>query len=301
MSTDMTTLRMLLALSEGGSTYSAAAAIGVDPGTVSRRMAALERKAGVPLFVKRSTGTVFTDAGMKLLDAADQAVTAITNFDTVLDSIAVANRKPVTISAPEGIGSYLLTPQLVGFADSPTPIRIPQDALPPVTILPMEARADIEIILVHPGSEIHRNSDHIARKLGVMRFLPTVSKTYLQRNRAPETLKELSAAPILNHVIYSSHPSFARWADIAHASQTGPLVNVSTSSALHRAVLTGRGFSLLPDFSEEIDPMVSVLPLGERIGIELWATAQPEALRLPTIKRAWDVVGTAFWNSPWFN
>ncbi|KAA0592366.1 DNA-binding transcriptional LysR family regulator [Azospirillum lipoferum] len=301
MATDLTTLRMLLALSEGGSTYNAAAVLGVDAATVSRRMAALERKAGVPLFVKRSTGTVFTDAGLQLLDAADAAVVAVTNFDLLLETIANRHAKPVTISAPEGIGSYLLTPQLAGFADTSTPIRFPQDALPQVSILPMESRADIEIILVHPGSDIHRQGEYKARKLGIMRFLPVVAKSYLTKNSAPGNFKELGKAPLLNHLIYSSHPSFVQWADIAHSSPTGPLVNVSTSSALHRAVLTGRGIALLPDFSEEIDELVSVLPIGDRIGVELWATATPESLKLPTVKRAWDVIGTAFFNSPWFN
>lgn len=300
MPTDLTTLRLLLAVSDSGSFNRAASVVGTKESTVSRRMADLEREAGVPLFLRRTTGTELTEAGRQLVTAAEAVMESISGFDSLLGSLARVTERPVTISAPEGLTSYILAPLSSGFTPPGSPVRF-SSSMPPVTFLPMGAAADIELILVPQKSPIPKSSEHVARKLGIMSFRPAASRLYLETNEAPQSVAELAKRPIIQHVLYGSHPSFTRWAEIASSNSRGPVVTVSTSSALHRVTLTGAGIALLPTFSELLDQSVVVLPVGEPIGVEVWATALPETLRLPTVKRAWDVLCAGFQSSVWFN
>ncbi len=263
-------------------------------------MAALESAAGVPLFLKRTTGTELTEAGRKLVASAETVMDSLAGFETVLGRLASSAQRPITISAPEGLTSYILAPLASGFAPATTPIRFAAE-MPLLAFLPLGAEADIELLLVQPGAPLQRSSAHVVRKLGLMRFRPAAARSYLEQNGAPQTMAELAKRPILHHAGYSQLQAFSAWADIAAASAAGPLVTVSTSSALHRVTLSGSGISLLPTFSELLDPTVVVLPVGEPLGIEVWSAALPETLRLPTARRAWDVLAAGFHTSVWFN
>ena len=301
MTVELLTLKILAALAEDGSLRRVASSLGIDKNTVARHIDLLERTAGVPLFEKRTSGTKLTQAGKIALSAADDVFNSLVKFEGILRSVGDDHRRPVTVSAPEGVGTYLLGPQSIGFeVDQPAPLKMAYAELPPITILPMDQVADIEITLVNPGDDVHRSTEYKVKKLGVMSFLPVASRGYLERNSTPQNKKDLTRAAILDHVNYSRLRAFSGWSDISHDRNDGPIVNVSTSSALHRAVLTGRGIALLPDFSAEIDPSVVVLPIIPRFGIELWAATRPEMLKLPTVKRAWDVIGDGFHRSPWF-
>lgn len=300
VATDLTTIRLLLAVADGGSFNRAAALLGIKDSTVSRRMSELEHAAGVALFLKRTTGTELTEAGRQVVAAAESVMEALSGFEETVSGVGRATQRPVTISAPEGLSSYILAPLSSGFAPPASPVRF-SDAMPPVSFLPLGTPADIELILVQPGAPIPKTSDYVSRKLGLMQFRPAAARGYLEANGAPQSVAELARRPILQHSTYTVLPSFARWADIAATSATGPVVTVSTSSALHRVTLTGAGIALLPTFSELLDPSVVVLPVGDPLGVEVWAVALPETLSLPTAKRAWDVLSHGFHSSVWFN
>ncbi|MCW2240389.1 LysR family transcriptional regulator [Azospirillum canadense] len=300
MATDLTTIRLLMAIADSGSFNRAASIVGIKESTVSRRMSELEQAAGIPLFLKRTTGTELTEAGRQVVAAAESVMEAVVKFDDAVSGVGRAVQRPVTISAPEGLSSYILAPLSSGFAPPTCPVRF-SDALPPVSFLPLGTPADIEVILVQPGAPIPKTSDYVSRKLGLMQFRPAASRGYLEANGAPQTVADLARRPILQHSAYTILPSFARWADIAATGANGPVVTVSTSSALHRVTLTGAGISLLPTFSELLDPSVVVLPVGEPLGVEVWAVALPETLSLPTAKRAWEVLSHGFHSSVWFN
>jgi DNA-binding transcriptional LysR family regulator len=63
-------LRIALAVARAQSLARAADILGVDPGTVSRRIGAAEAALGTILFVRSKTGVTLTDAGRALLTRA---------------------------------------------------------------------------------------------------------------------------------------------------------------------------------------------------------------------------------------
>ncbi len=65
---DWNDLRYFLAVAREGSTLAAGRALRVSQTTVARRVAALERTLGFPLFEKRQAGYALTPAGDELLE-----------------------------------------------------------------------------------------------------------------------------------------------------------------------------------------------------------------------------------------
>jgi DNA-binding transcriptional LysR family regulator len=70
-------LRTLRDLRDRGSIAAVAAAMHVTPSSVSQQLAALQRKAGVPLTRRSGRRTVLTDAGLALADAAVEVEQAL--------------------------------------------------------------------------------------------------------------------------------------------------------------------------------------------------------------------------------
>src|ERR1700682_4033304 len=79
---DWDDFRFVLAIVRGGSVSAAAKQLGVDHGTVIRRVARLERHLSAKLFDRRKTGYLLTEAGQRVADSAE-----------ALESTIVANQE----------------------------------------------------------------------------------------------------------------------------------------------------------------------------------------------------------------
>src|SRR5438874_2135204 len=77
---DWNDLRFFLAVAREGSTLAAGKALRTSQTTVARRIAALERTLGLPLFEKRQAGYALTPAGEQLLARAGQVERAARGF-----------------------------------------------------------------------------------------------------------------------------------------------------------------------------------------------------------------------------
>lgn len=69
---DWNDLRYLLAVARHGRLLSAARALRVQHTTVGRRLAALEKAVGAPIFFRTTRGHVLTDEGRRVLEVAEQ-------------------------------------------------------------------------------------------------------------------------------------------------------------------------------------------------------------------------------------
>src|SRR3954463_8514705 len=109
---DWNDLRYFLAVARIGSTLGAAKELRVSQTTVARRIAALERALGLPLFEKRQAGYALTPAGENLVEQAERVELAATGF---ADAAAARTRDlsgTVKISAEEIFATTLMAPML---------------------------------------------------------------------------------------------------------------------------------------------------------------------------------------------
>jgi DNA-binding transcriptional LysR family regulator len=99
-----------LAIAEGGSISGGAARLGLGQPTVSRRIAQLENRLGCALFTRSKQGVALTEAGARLVPAAEQMARWASEFARLARGAEAHAEGVVRIAAPPGIAVDLLAP-----------------------------------------------------------------------------------------------------------------------------------------------------------------------------------------------
>ncbi|MCK0167018.1 LysR family transcriptional regulator [Jannaschia sp. S6380] len=145
---DWDDLRIFLGIARAGSLAEAARGLRLDPATLSRRAARLERQAGAALFLKSPRGYALTDAGQRLLphaegmeDRARAGISALAQDDRL--------RGRVRIGAPDGVANHVLPKVLADMRRAHPDLTLELVALP--RILDLGRReADLAITVSAP-------------------------------------------------------------------------------------------------------------------------------------------------------
>lgn len=115
---DLTTLKLLLSISEEGNLTRGARRESIAISAASKRLLGLEQAIGLPLFIRESKGMTLTAAGETLLDHARQMLQGVQRIHTQLleharqaqDCIRVAaNPSSVAQFVPEDVSHFLKT------------------------------------------------------------------------------------------------------------------------------------------------------------------------------------------------
>jgi DNA-binding transcriptional LysR family regulator len=104
--------RLFFAVAETESISKAAAHVGVSQPTLSRRMAELENRLGVPLLYRTSSGVTMTSEGQRLYRNASALLGTFEDFERDFRLEAGARGALIRISASEGVTRYWLLPRL---------------------------------------------------------------------------------------------------------------------------------------------------------------------------------------------
>ena len=103
-------LELFLAVAETGSFSSAARRLQVTQPTVSRRVAALEESLASPLFLRNVEGAKLSEAGERLLPAAQQMARWAAEAGRSVASFSDAVEGVVRLAAPPGLGYDVIVP-----------------------------------------------------------------------------------------------------------------------------------------------------------------------------------------------
>jgi DNA-binding transcriptional LysR family regulator len=110
MNTSWEDAQTFLAVAEKRSFSAASGFLGVGQPTISRRIAALERRLGCQLFTRGKRGTEMTDAGARLLPAAEQMARWAGEFGRLAQGAEESPTGIVRIAAPPGLAVEVLAP-----------------------------------------------------------------------------------------------------------------------------------------------------------------------------------------------
>lgn len=142
-------LRIFLAVARAQSLSSAAPGLRMDPATVSRRIARLERDLGAALFVKSPQGYALTDFGNRTYERAADAEDLLTLALERSRSRQEGLTGQIRIGAPDGVANYIL-PQVCARLQNVNPgLEIQVLALPRVINL-SRREADLAITVSAP-------------------------------------------------------------------------------------------------------------------------------------------------------
>jgi len=294
---DWESVRTFLAAARARSFSDAAKRLGVTQPTISRRIDALERLIGTPLFQRTKRGAELTDAGRDMLAKAEDMNRAAVEFNRSLMGLRTGTDGPVRIGAGEGVVGYLLSPafaELQGMFPSISLHHVNRICSFPE----IDSSADIFVVYEAPGATLRTNLALKVKRLGRMTFVPFSSAEYLADYGEPRSLGDLQKHRLVTHESYVLDPGLAPWNEALAeraAFQPGTVWRVASTGALHRSVASGLGIGLLPTYSRDLSPDLVRLNVGSGLmQIDLWLAAHEQSLRAPRVQSVFDLIGDYF-------
>jgi DNA-binding transcriptional LysR family regulator len=219
-----------------------ARSLNVEHSTVGRRLSALERSLGAPLFIRGSDGLQLTPLAESLLPLAEQVDRAV----MALSDHATQQKVRVRLAMPTGF-TKLFTPGLAQLRAQHPELSL--ELLSESRIVDLKkGEADIAI-----RAAPVLDGDMVTRKLGESGWSLYASPAYLAGKPEPVDLSDLS-----NHIIIGYAPSLAnsppgKWM-AQYASKASVALRSREMTDMVSAALGGAGLAMLPCFLGDEEP-----------------------------------------------
>ncbi|WP_437574889.1 LysR family transcriptional regulator [Sorangium sp. So ce887] len=214
----------------------AASRLGVDTSTVSRRLAALERRLGVRLFARSREGLLRTVAAEQLFEAAEAMEAAHARLSRDASSVEANAEGTVRLTLDPGLAEFFVAPALARFRAKHPRIDLELDASP----IPRDLRRR-EADLALRSSKL-AGSDLVTTKISVETWMAVGAPTLIGRLGA---LSSWDAAPWITWDRDMSSYAPAQWI-AKHAPRAPTPLRTSHFASQIVAAEAGLGLALLP-------------------------------------------------------
>lgn len=280
---DWDNLRYFLELSRAGKLTAAARRLGVDHTTVARRVQALEKDLGRPLFIRSGAGYSLAEAGRRLLaqvEAMESAYLSIEQEDG--EGVAGGVSGLVRIGATEGYGVELLAGQLASLSKRHPNLGIDLLAVPRMVRLARH-EADIVITLERPERGpyiITKLTDYCLRLYASAEYLDTHPPIHSR-----DDLREHTFVSYIEDLLYSK--------ELHYLDEIGKPRQIALRStsilAQQNAAIAGAGIAILPSFSARRVPQLKEI-LAEQVEFvrTFWMLMPVEGKDLARMRVTWD-------------
>jgi DNA-binding transcriptional LysR family regulator len=283
---DWDQVRVFLAVARAGQLAGAAARLGLDVSTVSRRLDRLEDELGVHLFDRTREGTVATAAAEAMLPAAEDMERGLAQFAAAVDAVETTAEGVVRVTAPPGIADAFIAPLLARFRDRFPRVVVELDASIGYADL-TRREADLALRASRP-----RSGDLIAVKLVATRALPMTSPRYAAELGR---LRRWSDARWITYAADLAHIPTARW--ITEHARAAPVLRTSHFTSQLAAAAAGVGVTLASEPFRFVRPLVPVAiaralqPSWDALPVEeLWLVGHRALRTVPRIAALWEFV-----------
>ncbi|HQQ71101.1 MAG TPA: LysR family transcriptional regulator [Alicycliphilus sp.] len=278
---DWDNLRYFLELARTGTLAAAARRTGVEHTTVARRIQALEKQMGAPLFAREAAGHRLTEAGRHLLPAVEAMEAAVLGAE----SAAPANAGPtglVRVGATEGFGTLILAPHLARLTQRHPHLSIDLLALPRMLHL-SRREADIVISLERP-----KRGSVIVTKLADYQLRLYGQREYLARRPLVASREDLRHHAFISYVDDLLFSKELQFIDQLWPPERFALRSTSIT-AQYEAVRAGAGLAVLPAFLADRDPILArVLPHEAAFTRTFWMSMPAEAKHQARMQAVWS-------------
>lgn len=275
-------LLVLLAVGRSGRFVTAAAELGVNHTTISRRIAALEQSMGGRVLARSAGGWELTDLGREALSAAEAVEAAVRSLTGPTGMRTLEG--VVRMSATDGFSAYIAAPAAARVQRLHPKVSVEIVA---ATRRATQQRSGLDIEVVVGEPQVHRAE---AARLGDYRLGLYGSRDYLADRGAPSSRSDLA-----EHSLVYFIDSMLQVDDLDLARTFAPAMRESVTSTnvfVHvEATRAAAGLGLLPCFmADRHDDLVRVLP--EQVGLLLtyWMVARTETLRRPEVAAFTDAI-----------
>ncbi|MBS0466425.1 MAG: LysR family transcriptional regulator [Proteobacteria bacterium] len=280
---DWDNLRYFLELARTGTLAAAARRTGVEHTTVARRIQALEKQMGAPLFAREAAGHRLTEAGRQLLPAVEAMEAAVLGVESTSPANASAAGPSglVRVGATEGFGTLILAPHLARLTQRHPHLSIDLLALPRMLHL-SRREADIVISLERP-----KRGSVIVTKLADYRLHLYGQREYLARRPLVAQREDLRHHDFISYVDDLLFSKELQFIDQLYPPERFALRSTSIT-AQYEAVRAGAGLAVLPAFLADRDPILArVLPQEACFTRTFWMSMPAEAKHLARMQAVW--------------
>ena len=187
-------LKVFLAVARAESLSGAGKHLRMDPATVGRRVARLERAMGLPFFSKSPTGYVLTSEGQRLLT---HAVRVEREMESALSDLAGQDGPlsgQIRLGAPDGSANFLLPQVCSGIAAAHPELEIQIVALPRVFNL-SKREADMAIMVSRPET-----GRLVVKRLTDYKLHLAASTDYLRKHGPLNSMRDLRGHRIVGYI-----------------------------------------------------------------------------------------------------
>ena len=277
---DWNDLRAFLAVSRSGRLTAAAARLGLDHSTLSRRVAAIERGLKAKLFDRSPSGYALTEQGRRLLPMAEEMERLALGAAEMVGGSAATAEGAVRIGSPEGFGSYFLAPRIGRLKARHPQLTVQLVAATAVFSL-AKREADIAISVSRPP----------AGRLQVSKLTDYDLGLYAAPAYLADTPEIGASEDLVRHLFVSYIGELLHFPELDFLQHVAPGGATSMESsnlvAQLRATLAGAGLCVLPAFiAREESGLVRVLPEEVSLTRSLWLTVHQDLAVLAGIRAA---------------
>jgi DNA-binding transcriptional LysR family regulator len=281
---DWDSLKTFLAVARTGRLTAAAARLGADHTTVSRRIGALEAALQASLFNRSPTGYTLTAPGERLLATAESVESLSLAAQRDVGGADLKVTGAVRVAAPEGFGSYFLAPRLGALAERHPDLKIELVAIAGVFSL-SKREADIAIHLSPPSE-----GRLVARKLVDYRLGLYASKAYLDARTPIARREDLPAHRFIGYIedlLQAAELDYLRQGEVPIEAQ----IKSSNLIAQLAAARSGAGLCVLPHFiAREERELAPVLPDQVSLTRAFWLVTHADLKDLARVRETADFI-----------
>lgn len=270
--------RLVKAVADARGLPAAAAALGLDPSTVFRRLKQIETALGTPLFERHRTGYTLTPAGEEVAALADRLADDITTVTRRIVGRELTPAGELRVTTNDSLLVHLLTPLFARFALACPDIRL-------------------EVILGNQALNLSKRDADVA-----IRATDQPPDTLVGRRAARITWALYGRAadyPEPDGIRLDDLLAAARWISLGDTlaglkavkfvtSRVAPeriVYRVNSVLGLGEAVEAGLGIGHLPCFIGDARPSLTRLgPPTPEFGTDLWLLTHPDLRHSPRVR-----------------
>ncbi len=283
-SLDWTLIKSFLAVAETGSLSEAARQLGLSQPTLGRHIKSAEAALGSELFRRHASGFALTEAGMNLLDPAQDMARASARLMACAAGRDVRLSGTVRITASLVVSHCLLPRIIASLREQEPDIEIelaPSDAPENLTF----RAADIAIRMFRPTQ-----LDIVTRKISDHPLALYAAETLWTRYARPRSLEELRGVPFVgfdqSDMIIEHMRALGLQIDRHFFG-----VRCDNQVTYWALVCAGCGVGAMQTVIGDAQPGVERLALQPELpALPLWLAAQDSVYKSPRVKRVWDLL-----------
>ena len=222
-----------------GGFSAAARRLGLSKASVSREVAALEKRLGAQLLRRTTRRMSLTEVGALFYERCQRVAEEAEQAEQAVGSLQAEPRGEIRLAAPMSFGHLQVAPRLPGFVARHPKVRVHVD----LTDRKIDLVSEKFDLAVRIGDR-PRETTLVQRRLCPLRLTVCAAPAYLERRGTPRAPEELRDHNCLG---YTSPPERWSFSGGRRIPTRGDL-NVDNGDALRRLALEGHGIVYLPTF-----------------------------------------------------